>query len=179
MNKSAELYIAGGCFWGMEHFLQQINGVTTTQVGFANGKTTNPTYREVCEENTGHAETVHVIYNPQVLSLSLLLQLYFKAIDPTSLNQQGGDKGTQYRTGIYYTNKDDLPIIKAEIAKLASQYNRPIVIEVLPLQNFYKAEEYHQDYLDKNPSGYCHIDLSLFEMARKANGNRKNQNNNQ
>lgn len=169
MNQSAELYLAGGCFWGMEHFLQQINGVVSTQVGFANGRTANPTYRQVCDENTGHAETVHVVYNPQVLPLTLLLQLYFKAIDPTSVNRQGGDSGEQYRTGIYYTNKADLPIIKAEMAKLAKQYTQPIAVEVEPLKHFYKAEDYHQDYLIKNPSGYCHISLGLFEMARKAN----------
>lgn len=171
MNQTAELYLAGGCFWGMEHFLQQINGVVSTQVGFANGRTANPTYRQVCDDNTGHAETVYVVYNPQVLPLTLLLQLYFKAIDPTSVNKQGGDTGEQYRTGIYYSDKADLPIIKAEIAKLAAQYDRPIVVDVQPLKHFYKAEDYHQDYLIKNPSGYCHISLGLFEMARKANAN--------
>lgn len=169
ISHSADLYLAGGCFWGMEHFLKQINGVTATEVGFANGKTENPSYRQVCDENTGHAETVHVSWNPRVLSLRFLLQLYFKAIDPTSLNRQGGDHGTQYRTGIYYTHKEYLPIIQDEIKKLAAHYDKPIAIEVLPLHNFYNAEDYHQDYLVKNPSGYCHIQPELFEMARRAN----------
>lgn len=173
MNQCSEIYLAGGCFWGMEHFLKQINGVMATEVGFANGKTVHPTYRQVCDENTGHAETVHVTYNTEVLSLSFLLELYFKAIDPISINKQGGDTGTQYRTGIYYSNKNDLAVIEQEIKKLQAQYDEPLAVEVLPLANFYNAEDYHQDYLVKNPSGYCHINPQLFEMARKANANKK------
>lgn len=169
MNTKAEIYLAGGCFWGTEHFLKQIDGVTDTQTGYANGHGKNPSYQEVCTDKTGFAEAVRVAYNPERLPLSLLLQLYFKSINPTSLNRQGNDVGTQYRTGIYYTNPDDLPIIQAEMAKVAKRYDRPLQVEVLPLKNFYDAEDYHQDYLDKNPTGYCHLPQALFDMARKAN----------
>lgn len=164
-----DIYLAGGCFWGTEHFLKQVRGVTYTQVGYANGNIENPTYQQVCTDKTGFAETVKVNYNPQQVDLSLLLDLYFKTIDPTSLNRQGGDRGSQYRTGIYYTDVSDLPLIQAALAALAKNYQEPIVVEVKPLKNFYPAEEYHQDYLDKNPGGYCHIHPELFELARKAN----------
>lgn len=169
MDKQSEIYLAGGCFWGTEHFLKQIRGVESTEVGYANGNIKNPTYEEVCNRNTGFAETVKVVYNPEVLSLGLLLDLYFKTIDPTSINRQGNDRGSQYRTGIYYTDKADLPIIDNAIQTLAKNYQKPIAIEIKPLENFYKAEGYHQDYLDKHPGGYCHISPQLFEVARKAN----------
>ena len=171
MNAQSKIYFAGGCFWGTEHFMKQINGVTSTQVGYANGKTSikNPTYEQVCNDNTGFAETVEVSYDPQQADLKLLLELYFKTIDPTSLNRQGNDRGSQYRTGIYYTNAADLPIIKEAIETLAKKYSKPIVVEVEPLVNFYPAEEYHQDYLGKHPDGYCHISPELFDFARKAN----------
>lgn len=165
----AEIYLAGGCFWGTEHFLKQIRGVEKTEVGYANSLVANPTYQEVCTGTTGAAETVKVVYNPQVVELDLLLNLYFHTIDPTSVNRQGEDCGLQYRTGIYYTDEADLPVIQAAIKELAKGYEKPIVIEQLPLVNFYAAEEYHQDYLDKNAGGYCHIHPELFELARKAN----------
>ena len=167
---TANLYFAGGCFWGTEHFFKQIRGVISTEVGYANGRLQHaPSYEEVCSGNTGFAETVKIVYNPQVVDLKLLLELYFKTIDPTSLNKQGNDVGDQYRTGIYYTDAGVKTTIDEAIAALAKNYKKPIVVEVSPLQNFYKAEEYHQDYLDKNPRGYCHIPTKLFEVARKAN----------
>lgn len=169
MNDEAEIYLAGGCFWGTEHFLKQVRGVSGTQVGYANSNTKNPTYQEVCAGNTGAAETVKVSYDPQEVKLDLLLDLFFKTIDPTSMNRQGGDRGTQYRTGIYYTNPADVPAIEEAIQILSKNYEKPIVVEVKPLSNFYKAEDYHQDYLDKNAGGYCHISPELFELARKAN----------
>lgn len=169
MAHDSEIYLAGGCFWGLEHFLQQIFGVKETQVGYANGSTEHPTYEQVCHENTGHAETVKTTYNPQELSLSTLLELFFKTIDPSSLNQQGCDIGTQYRTGIYYRDPQDLPIIQAAISQLAHEIDKPVVIEVLPLNHFFPAEEYHQKYLDKNQQGYCHINPELFALAREAN----------
>lgn len=169
MNNQTEIYLAGGCFWGTEHFLKQIRGVELTQVGYANGNGSNPTYEDVCTDTTGFAEAVKVVYNPQILSLSTLLQLFFQTIDPTSLNRQGGDIGTQYRTGIYYTQQNELETIEKEIEKLAQAHSKRIMIEVMPLKNFYDAEEHHQDYLDKNPRGYCHIQPSLFELARQAN----------
>ena len=166
---AAEIYLAGGCFWGTEHFLKQIRGVESTEVGYANSIINQPTYQQVCSGETNAAETVKVVYDPETVNLSLLLDLYFKTIDPTSLNRQGNDRGTQYRTGIYYTNKADIAIINQAVRALADQYKNPIAIEVKPLTNFYPAENYHQDYLDKNPNGYCHINPALFEMARKAN----------
>ena len=168
-----EIYLAGGCFWGTEHFFKQIEGVTSTEVGFANGNTENPSYKEVYTDTTGHAETVHVVYDEQVVDLEFLLNMFFKAIEPTSLNRQGHDEGTRYRTGVYYTSEDQLPIIRKVFAEQQAQLSEPIAVEVEPLRCFYGAEEYHQDYLDKNPDGYCHLPLSLFEFARKAKMARK------
>lgn len=171
MNTQSEIYFAGGCFWGTEHFMKQIDGVTNTRVGYANGKMSikNPTYEQVCNDNTGFAETVEVSYDPRQADLKLLIELFFKTIDPTSINRQGNDIGSQYRTGIYYTNTDDLPIIKETVEALAKNYTKPIVVEIQPLSNFYPAEDYHQDYLDKNPSGYCHVPQALMAYARVAN----------
>lgn len=169
MKNEREIYFAGGCFWGTEHFLKQIRGVESTEVGYANGNIANPTYQQVCSGNTHFAETVKVKYDPQEVNLRLLIDLYFKTIDPTSIDRQGNDRGSQYRTGIYYTDAADLPIIESAVKELAKNYSKPIVVEVKPLSNFYEAELYHQDYLDKNPGGYCHINPALFEMARKAN----------
>ena len=169
-----DIYFAGGCFWGTEHFFKQIEGVAITEVGFANGHTENPTYKEVYTDLTGFAETVFVRFYPDVVSLEFLLQMFFKAIDPTSLNKQGHDEGTRYRTGVYYTDPADLPVIEKVFAEEQKNYLQPLVVEKLPLQNFYTAEEYHQDYLDKNPDGYCHLPLSLFEFARKAKASKQN-----
>ena len=163
------IYFAGGCFWGTEYFFQQVRGVDSTAVGYANGNIADPTYHQVTTGATGFAETVKVIYDPNVVELGLLIDLYFKTIDPTSLNKQGNDRGTQYRTGIYYTNDAQKELIEQKIAELAIGYSSKIVIEVEPIKNFYTAEEYHQDYLDKNPGGYCHIEPGLFKMAREAN----------
>ena len=151
-----EIWLAGGCFWGVEAYFRRVYGVAGTTVGYANGKTENPTYEEVCFGNTGYAETVHVRYDPQTVSLATLLRHFFRIIDPTTLNRQGNDRGTQYRSGIYYRDKEDLPVISSILEETQQQHNRPVVTEVLPLANFYPAEEYHQDYLEKNPEGYCH-----------------------
>lgn len=169
MNNLKDIYFAGGCFWGTEHFLKQIYGVKKTLAGYANGNISNPTYQQICNGNTGFAETVKVEYDPREVKLKLLIELFFRTIDPTSLNRQGNDRGTQYRTGIYYTNPEDLPIIQKAVNELAKSYSEPIVLEIKPLKNFYAAEEYHQDYLDKHPGGYCHINPKLFDMARNAN----------
>ncbi len=160
------IYFAGGCFWGTEHFMKMIEGVLDTTVGYANGNTENPTYEEVCKDNTGFAEAVEVTYNPERITLSELIRLFFKTIDPTSLNRQGGDIGEQYRSGIYYIEEDDESVIQEELNKLRKKYKKAIVTEALPLKNFYRAENYHQDYLYKYPNGYCHIPYSLFEKAR-------------
>ncbi len=161
-----EIYLAAGCFWGAEHFFKQIDGVTLTQVGFANGNTDNPTYKEVYTDTTGYAETVRLQYDPLKVGLDFLLEMYFKAVDPTSLNKQGEDEGTRYRTGIYYVDPTDLPFINYAMSEEAKKYGLPLCVEVLPLRNFYPAEEYHQDYLAKNPDGYCHLPVALFEYAR-------------
>ena len=163
-----EIYFAGGCFWGTEHFFKQIEGVLETEVGFANGHTENPTYKEVYTDQTGFAETVYVKYNSDVVSLEFLLNMFFKAIDPTSLNKQGEDEGTRYRTGVYYTSDDDLAVIEKVFAQEQQNHQQPLAVEKLPLQNYYSAEDYHQDYLDKNPTGYCHLPVALFEFARQA-----------
>ena len=152
-----EIYFAGGCFWGTEHFFKQINGVTATQVGYANGNIENPTYEQVYTDSTGFAEVVKVAYDPKVVSLEMLLDLFFKTIDPTSLNQQGEDIGTRYRTGIYWVNSEDEKTVTKALSELQRNYEKPIVVENEPLKNFYSGEEYHQDYLDKNPNGYCHV----------------------
>ena len=170
-----DIYLAGGCFWGTEHYFKQIEGVAITEVGFANGHTENPTYKEVYTDQTGFAETVFVRYYPDVVSLEFLLRMFFKAIDPTSLNKQGHDEGTRYRTGVYYTDPTDLPVIEKVFAEEQKNYQQPLAVEKLPLQNYYTAEEYHQDYLDKNPDGYCHLPLSLFEFARNAKELRANR----
>lgn len=164
----SEIYLAGGCFWGLEKYLASIRGVKATQVGYANGNTEAPSYEEVCHNHTGHAETVKVSYDPAVLPLDFLLDLYYEAIDPLAHNRQGGDTGEQYRTGIYYVSEEDAPVIKKSIDRLQSRYSSPVAIEVLPLRNFSTAEEYHQKYLDKNPGGYCHIGKAQFEKAAKA-----------
>ena len=166
---SKQIYLAAGCFWGAEHYLKQIRGVLFTEVGFANGHTADPTYKEVYTDTTGYAETVRVEFDPSVLSLELLLQLYFKSIDPVSVNQQGEDRGTRYRTGIYYTDPSDLEVIRRVYDRVAESYDRPLAVEVKPLENFYRAEDYHQDYLENNPDGYCHLPRALFEFARNAN----------
>jgi peptide methionine sulfoxide reductase msrA/msrB len=164
----ATIYLAGGCFWGLEKYLSLVNGVRATDVGYANGTTNSPTYKDVCSGRTNHAETVRVDYDPTVAPLPFLLELYYQAIDPVSVNRQGNDVGTQYRTGIFYADPADRPVVEASLAALQAQLGRPIAIEVGPLTSFTSAEEYHQDYLDKNPGGYCHIGRSLFAVAATA-----------
>lgn len=162
-----EIYLAGGCFWGTEHFFKQINGVVETEVGFANGHTEDPTYEQVYTDSTGYAETVKVVYDPSIVSLEVLLEMYFVAIDPMSLNKQGHDEGTRYRTGIYYSDAADRAIIDKVYAEEQTKYAESLVVEHEPLAKFYAADEYHQDYLDKHPDGYCHLPKALFEFARK------------
>lgn len=162
------IYFAGGCFWGVEKYLLFIPGVVRTEVGYANGRTENPSYEDVCRRNTGHAETVKVDYDPSRLDLSFLLELFFEIIDPTSLNRQGNDVGEQYRTGVYYIDDSDKAVIEAAVSVVATKAEAPVVVEVKPLENYYPAEEYHQKYLDKNPKGYCHVGPSKFEQLQKA-----------
>jgi peptide methionine sulfoxide reductase msrA/msrB len=162
------IYLAGGCFWGAEKYLALIPGVIKTETGYANGRTANPSYEDVCREDTGHAETVRIEYDPDTLGLSYLLDLFYGAIDPVSLNRQGHDEGTQYRTGIYYVDDEDAALIHDSIAVLQQRFDKPIAVEVKPLENYYPAEEYHQKYLDKNPGGYCHIGPGTFNRLKAA-----------
>ncbi len=172
-EKIKEIYFAGGCFWGIEKYLSLIKGVLSTSVGYANGNTKNPSYKDVCCKDTGHAETVKVQYDESEISLEELLRLFYDVIDPTAVNRQGYDVGTQYRTGIYYTEEEDRETILNSVKALQSNYKKPIAIEVLPLLNYYTAEEYHQKYLDKNPTGYCHIGRDKFEKARATHATKK------
>lgn len=159
-----EIWFAGGCFWGVEAYMSRIYGVADAVSGYANGRTKNPTYKEVCSGQTGHAETVKVTYDPLLVDLAKLLKHFFSIIDPTLLNRQGNDVGSQYRTGIYYKDEADARMIRSFISREQKKYNMQIVTEVLPLIDFYPAEEYHQDYLDKNPGGYCHVDFSDLKV---------------
>lgn len=158
-----DIWLAGGCFWGVEAYMARVYGVYDVTSGYANGNTENPTYEEVIRENTGHAETVHVRYDPERVDLEKLLGHYFMIIDPTLLNQQGNDRGEQYRTGVYYENESDRAVIEGVIAAEESKYDDPIVTEVEPLEHYDLAEEYHQDYLEKNPNGYCHVEFDSLE----------------
>lgn len=164
-----EIYLAGGCFWGTEHYFKQIRGVISTEAGYANGNTSNPTYEKVYTDTTGFAECVKICYDSDIVELRLLLEMYFRSIDPTSLNRQSNDVGTRYRTGIYYTTTDDLATIEEVYNDIQRIIGEELMVELEPLRSFYPAEEYHQDYLDKNPAGYCHIPFELMIMAREAN----------
>ena len=160
------IYLAGGCFWGMQKFFDQFEGVLSTEVGYANGPDRAPTYQEVCR-NSGHAETVRIDYDEGKLSLDKLLDLFFLVIDPLSVNKQGGDEGIQYRTGVYYTTADQLPALRAAFDREAAKVGAPLAVELLPLQNFFPAEEYHQKYLDQNPGGYCHIPQKMMHLEER------------
>ena len=180
---SKRIYRAGGCFWGLQKFFDQFDGVIFTEVGYANGKTPEPKYEQLYR--TGHAETVLVEYEePAVpdlpdakdakevlrtsgITLSEILDYYFMVIDPVSLNRQGLDCGTQYRTGIYYTETEQLPVIEQKMSEVAARYPIPLMVEVMPLENYYPAEDYHQKYLDNNPLGYCHIGRDMFKLQEK------------
>ena len=154
------IYLAGGCFWGVEAYFERIDGVLDAVSGYANGRTENPSYEDVVYRNSGHAETVKVVYNPDKLSLDDILQYYFRIIDPTSLNKQGNDRGEQYRVGVYSTDPAEQSVIAGALTELQKRYKRPVVVENVALEHFYEAEQYHQDYLMKNPNGYCHVDLN-------------------
>ena len=160
------IYFAGGCFWGTQHFFAQVDGVKEAVCGYANGNTLNPKYEEVYTDTTGFAETVKVTYHPERVSLEELTDYFFAIIDPLSLNRQGHDEGTRYRTGIYYTDEAERPVIEKVYAREEKKAGVPLVVELEPLRSFYPAEERHQDYLDKNPEGYCHLPLKVFRYIR-------------
>jgi peptide methionine sulfoxide reductase msrA/msrB len=158
------IYVAGGCFWGLEKYIDLVNGVVDAEVGYANGANASATYGD----GSGYAEAVKVVYDPKVAPLPFLLDLFYDAIDPTSVNRQGNDLGTEYRTGIYYTDPADEAVVDRSLARLQKKYTDPIAVESGPLTNYTRAEDYHQDYLEKNPAGYCHIAKKLFDAAAAA-----------
>ena len=164
-----EIYFAGGCFWGTEHFFSGVDGVISAVSGYAQGNPDfagRPSYEQVYTDTTGFAETVRVCYRPEKISLRLLAELYFDIIDPLSLNQQGHDTGTRYRTGIYYSDPSDLPVLQEVYSAVEARVGQPLEVELEPLRSFYEAEERHQKYLDKNPDGYCHLPLRTFKYLR-------------
>lgn len=151
------IFFGGGCFWGVEKYFSMIKGVKETQVGYANGNIKNPTYKDVCGDDTEFVEVCKVCYDPTEISLDKLLDKFWDVIDPTLVNRQGNDKGTQYRTGIYYEDEEDLSTIILSKRKAETLYKNHVVTEVKLLESYYPAEEEHQKYLEKNPNGYCHI----------------------
>lgn len=161
-----DIYLAGGCFWGVEAYMARVPGVADARSGYANGRTENPTYEDVCYRNTGHAETVRVSYDPARITLADLLRQFFSIIDPTTRNRQGNDVGSQYRTAIFYTDPGDHLMIHQVMQEEQKKYDRPIVTQVEPLRRFDLAEEYHQRYLEKNPNGYCHVSFATLPNAR-------------
>ncbi|MBQ0080333.1 MAG: peptide-methionine (S)-S-oxide reductase MsrA [Alistipes sp.] len=164
------IYFAAGCFWGAQKFFKMVDGVVSTCVGFANGMTQNPSYQEVYTDTTGHAECVLVKFNPTKVSLEKLVELFLKIVDPFSVNKQGEDVGTRYRTGIYFLDDAQGETIKRVISKFEEKAKQCVAVEIRPLECFYTAEEYHQNYLDKNPNGYCHLSPEIFTLAKKLKG---------
>ncbi len=160
------IYLAGGCFWGVEKFFDQFDGVVYTEVGYANGPDKAPDYREVCA-GSGHAETVKVVYDESRITLTQLLAYYFIVIDPVSVNRQGNDRGIQYRTGIYCTDEEQLNEARSVYAAEEEKAGQKFAVELEMLDNFFTAEEYHQKYLDKNPGGYCHIPRAMFDLEEQ------------
>lgn len=156
------IIIAGGCFWGVEAYYQRLKGIIKTNVGYANGNIENPTYEQVCSGVATHAEVVEVIYDSNIIKLDNILEHFFRIVDPHSLNKQGNDVGIQYRSGIYYESEEDKLVIDEFMNIKQKELVKEILVEVLYLENYYLAENYHQDYLLKNPTGYCHINLNLI-----------------
>lgn len=164
-----EIYLAGGCFWGLQKYMDtEVDGVLATEVGYANGHTEDVKYNDLHQMDTGYCETVKVTYDADVIPLSKLLEEYYYTIDPTSVNRQGVDVGSQYRTGIYYTDDTDQDTIEASLAALQKKYDQKIVVECLPLTKYITAEGYHQKYLDNNPRGYCHINFTKIRKIKAA-----------
>jgi peptide methionine sulfoxide reductase msrA/msrB len=166
MNKT--IYLAGGCFWGLEKLMQSVPGVVDAAAGYANGREgAEPSYKAVCAGGTGFRETVRVTYDPEAVSLETLLHLFFSVIDPTQKNRQAHDIGEQYQTGVYYTDEPSQKTVEAveAVAAIERERHNPFNVEIKPLENFFEAEDYHQDYLDKNPGGYCHIPPAAFRRA--------------
>lgn len=157
------VYFAGGCFWGVEAFFKKIYGVRDVVSGYANGTGENPSYQDVIKGEEGFVEAVKVTFDPERVDLQTLVDDLFLVIDPTLKNKQGNDVGIQYRTGVYSKDNDDLDVIQKTVDDHQANYDKKIMTEIEPLKNFYLAEDVHQDYLEKNPNGYCHIDLNVAD----------------
>ncbi len=166
------IYLGGGCFWGLQKYFDQFDGVLRTEVGYANGPDRAPTYQEVCRDS-GHAETVRIDYDPEKISLKELLEDYFLVIDPLSVNRQGHDEGIQYRTGIFYTEEGQMEDIGEVFRREEKKAGQELAVKVEKLRNFFSAEEYHQKYLEKNPGGYCHIPARFYSLQEERNGGGK------
>lgn len=160
------IYFAGGCFWGLEKLMGLVPGVQDAQSGYANGHKANPTYEEVCRGDTGHREAVRVTYDPAIMGLNDLMRLFYSVIDPTVRDRQAHDIGSQYQTGIYWAEEADRDAVLAYAEQEKGKHSA-FHVELGPLTAFWPAEDYHQDYLDKNPQGYCHIGLDAFDRARQ------------
>lgn len=164
---ASNLYIAGGCFWGVEAYFRALKGVIDTKAGYAQSNVPFPTYEGVCSGKTGAVEAVEITYDKEIISLETVLEHMFRFVDPVSLNKQGNDVGTQYRSGIYYEQDSDRTIISSFLGEVQRNYSETIVVEVEKIANFYVAEEYHQKYLEKNPRGYCHVNLGLITKSER------------
>ena len=157
------IYVGAGCFWGTQEYFRRLKGVENTEVGYGQGRKVSPTYQEVCRGDTGHAELVLVDFDEHIISLDKIVDHFMRIVDPTSLNKQGNDIGVQYRCGLYSENQADIQILQSYVNSYQVHYDKPLVVEVEVLRNFYPAEDYHQDYLVKNPTGYCHVDFSKIQ----------------
>ncbi|MCR5526880.1 MAG: peptide-methionine (S)-S-oxide reductase MsrA [Lachnospiraceae bacterium] len=162
------IYLAGGCFWGTERAFGALNGVVETKTGYANGHIDHPTYEDIIRNETGFKETVRVTYDPKKVALETILKAYFLVTDPTQADGQGEDIGAQYQSGIYYKSEDDIDPINSFIEEEKKKYSN-FFVEIKPIECFYEAEEYHQDYLTKNPDGYCHISLLDIKKIKDLN----------
>ncbi|MFP4287288.1 MAG: peptide-methionine (S)-S-oxide reductase MsrA [Candidatus Izemoplasmataceae bacterium] len=160
-----EIIVAGGCFWGVEAYFKLVDGVIDTTVGYIDGKKENPSYEEVCA-SSGHAEAVHIVYDEKKLPLETLLDHYFNIVDPTLFNRQGPDIGIQYRSGLYNYTEEDQAVIEDYIERIKPRYKKNIIMDFKTNLPFYPAETYHQDYLEKNKNGYCHINLSSVKNVK-------------
>ena len=161
------IVIAAGCFWGVEAYFKLLKGVVATKVGYVNGNIDKPKYEDLINKQATHAEACEILYDESVLTLETILEHMFRIVDPTSINRQGNDIGLQYRTGIYYGADEDRIIAESFVAVNQNKYKNKIAVEIKPESGFYAAEDHHQDYLKKNPGGYCHVDLNLLRKDEK------------
>jgi len=162
-----KIWLAGGCFWGVEAYFQQLKGVLDTRVGYGQGETDDPTYQQVCSGTTGYTEVCELTYDEVIIPLDKVLEHFFRIINPTTLNRQGADRGSQYRTGVYYADEAEREVIVHFIENMQAYYNDEIVVEVEPVMNFHLAEEYHQQYLQHTSGGYCHVNLMLARQEER------------